>query len=582
MATRTVSTALAEEAAPTPIETRIETRIESADIGRARDAATAAPIPLAPPPAGRMIRRAGGAHELRRMPAPAPVAPTLPSRPEVRRYPRLVRHEPPATASRHAVASPVPAPGDLVSMTLPGVAWVLGRLIFALALAGLVHTADQAMADGDAARPDWLWSQIALLGALVVLGTLTSAIWAMSLGANARRLRLRTMRPWAIGMSWMLPIVWVGFAAAGLMRIDVVAEVDPMPGIAFTGFAIAVAVPYGATSSVLRSLSRRSMRGWWWTVYAVDVLAFGLTWELLASSLTRDRGLRVAGWRMDVATSNALFLLVAALVTLVLAVGAPKLVRERIAVLQARRGVVDDPAWFRAGLDLDDVPATSYDGADRTLITTRHWRHSAVAVQFGAGAAVIVAGCVGWWQTVTGTAESSAALAVAKVAGVAVLLHLLSHAAWSVLAFVNAGRSSVRCAVPPASLLLAAPLPLTAGAAMLVADHVVWSVAVVGLVVAYGSAIASIWVIGTAMANLGGALGRFRIWLVSSALTAGAALGTLVTLMPLTSGGQVGSAPAMMSLTWALLLVVGAFPAKRAMRMFDVQVEHVRQAHRRT
>jgi hypothetical protein len=87
--------------------------------------------------------------------------------------------------------------------------------------------------------------------------------------------------------------------------------------------------------------------------------------------------------------------------------------------------------------------------------------------------------------------------------------------------------------------------------------------------------------LGTVHANMQGRLGPFRAWLLVSLLVAVTGLCALLTVVPQPLGRTIGVAPLLMATTWGLVLMIGALPARSAMRTFDENVLAFRQAERR-
>ena len=148
-----------------------------------------------------------------------------------------------------------------------------------------------------------------------------------------------------------------------------------------------------------------AMTGWWSALYVVDVLCFGLGWNLLSGHST-DRGVTQFGHLgVEAAAGAALIMVAATFIAMLIAVRTPRSIRDRVRVLDARhRGVVaHDPAWFRTGIDLCGDRAAPPTSVRRTLLRTTWSRRLAAAIPFGGGAGLVIAGGVGMWLSATGT-----------------------------------------------------------------------------------------------------------------------------------------------------------------------------------
>lgn len=247
-------------------------------------------IPAAPPPS---------------IPPPEPVAalaaaPGLPSRPEE----TSTGDEPAAAAVRNVrtragstkvdyglpTAPPTEAtpfvPPETESMRIANIAFVIGRCLFVVA-ALLVTLAARRFASADATF-DQFWAVVASTGVFVAVGLAGQAFWAASLADNARRLRVRGVSARGQVVVWTIVAVWVAFACAVLLRVDLGDDLDPLPAVALGIWVVTVLIAYSRLKAVLAGLSR-TPPPLLITLLPIDLVAFGLVWwRLLDLSTARS------------------------------------------------------------------------------------------------------------------------------------------------------------------------------------------------------------------------------------------------------------------------------------------------------
>ena len=490
-------------------------------------------------------------------------SPVLPQRSPV----TVIEHRTALVSDEPAVTESEP----LLALGAPSAGWLIGRAMFVAAFAGLARAVDEMT--GRSATMSRIGVDSPALAVAVAIGVVGAAWWSATLTVDGRRLGLSTIRPGAMAAFWLLPVAWVGIGTM-LMRVDARAEIDPMPMVAACGFAMSMAVPFGAVASVLRAFShRRPATGWLWMIYVIDVISFGLAWNVLMSASSLGSSRPWAGeWRTWSVQLAAIASLIAGLMAVAVAWRAPGIVRHRVAVLDQRSVRSDRPAWFRSGWTGGRPGATN----DHRLsaFANSSWRRIATMSQFGCGVLALVAilsAPGGGWHRGHGGRLALAVWAMAAFRAV-------SFGTWSAVAIANARRSWRKSASPSLPLVLALPMPLTLLLAGLVGGEYGWLIATGGIVVAQLAFGLSIRVVGSVLVQAGGSAEAFRSWFVTFGLAA--ALGLCAWVMAGPWGGAVhaGRPAQVLAIMSAVAAMAVALPAGTAMRVYD---EYVRRARSR-
>ena len=201
-------------------------------------------------------------------------------------------------------------------------------------------------------RADAFWPVAASAAVLTAVGLAGLVLWSVAVAATARTLRARAASARAMGWSWAIPVGWVVVSSLTYLRVEVDAEVDPLPGIAAVGWVVAMTIPYGRLQGIFRSLSR-TPPVLWISAFPLDVMAFGLIWWRLTSWPSPVGG-QVAHVETtaNVAFGAAGALAVNVLVYVWLAQRASNGMYERLGRLEAlhRPEAGTEPEWFRAGM----------------------------------------------------------------------------------------------------------------------------------------------------------------------------------------------------------------------------------------
>lgn len=491
----------------------------------------------------------------------------LSSLPRLPEAPAAANSTPAVATSRELPRSPV---GSVPSMVLPGVAWVCGRLFMTVALAGVAHFCLRGF---QRAETPMLSSELVMLAVLGALGFAGTAWWAMSLTLAARRLRLASIRPTRLGMAWMAPVVWT-VAAGFLLRIEIRAEVDPMPAIVLAGFATTLAVPYLATAGVARSLCRmRPLNHWWLTVYLIDFVTFGVAGMVL-STIVVGGGQRVESWQVVTSALGAAASVVALLVVMMLAVGGPGLVRERIALLENRQAGLSGPTWFRTGFvpsnDTGDPAA-----AARPLLRLAGVRRASLAALLVWGVACMAASGVAAAATLTDwtpPASVISAVALAAVGGSGLWVALFGI--WATAGVVNARRIRLVGSVAPSVLVvLTMPIPVGLALAGRVGGETGWTLAMVATLAGHLLLIATCRVLGTVMSHVRGNPSRFRMLSIMFALYTGLVFCAWLTVLPIHGPWDELGPIHLIAAGHALATMLLAWPVHRAMTAFDGDID---------
>jgi len=167
---------------------------------------------------------------------------------------------------------------DLHSTRPPAIALMTGRALFVFAALLLGIAARRA----PGGRDDAFWPVAISSGVLTVVGIAAMAYWSVVFAQNARLLHTRSTSAASMGWSWLVPVGWVAASAVTYLRVVVDGDLDPLPGVAGRGFALALSIPFGKIRRIFTGLSRRPANVWL-TLYPLDVVAFGLVWWRLTS-----------------------------------------------------------------------------------------------------------------------------------------------------------------------------------------------------------------------------------------------------------------------------------------------------------
>lgn len=439
----------------------------------------------------------------------------------------------PRTApGRPVVLAPLP---ELIPSAVPGLAWIAGRAVIGVAVAGAAHRVHVTASHGRTVLSSQL--ELAVMIAAALLGIVATVWWSGVAAVNTRRLGLPTPRLATAVTSWLLPIAWLPTGTA-LMGLKVRAEVDPMPALAIGGLALALAVPYLVTADMTRVIGRsRPLGRWWATMWFADVLIVGLAWYAL---VVHSSGTSWPTWPATAAALAAAGSVVPLLVALVIATRIPRLARRRLAHLEHERTVAADPTWFRTGF-----VGRSNGRAPVALLRTERWG-SAAAVAFGAWAcaasvAAVVASSETWFagSAPTGYLHGVAAMSLGA-GGVAMVL----FACWATLTAVNARRARpVGSVTPTLPVVLGVPAPVALWLGVSIGGDTGWTIAAVGLVVAGSAAMVSLRALGgIAVTHRAPSVG-FRAWGLVMGLAVASSAGTFLTVgTPDTPWSSIGLA----------------------------------------
>ncbi|MFW2332558.1 hypothetical protein [Ilumatobacter sp.] len=509
---------------------------------------------------------------------------------------RLATRNVPPPPQRIVPASP---PVGQPALDLPEVepmgqattALLLGRSLFAVAALLIGLAARRSTGVGGEERASAFWSVVGSAGVLTFVGIVGLAFWSVTVAGNARRLRTRTASAWAMGWSWMIPVGWVAVSSLTYLRIEVDAEIDPLPVVAGLGWMIAVTIPYGRLQGVCRGLSRRPPIVWV-SAYPIDVIAFGLIWWRL-TSWPSPVGPEADHVRLtaNIAFGASAALAVNVLVYVWLAGRTSSGVYERLGRLEAlqRPDAGTEPEWFRTGLAARQALAPPV--VTRPLIPTRRLGAFVAALHVLWGGAVVLFGILmatlafdysgkavfDGDELVVEDADADLIVAIATAVGALFAAAIVVHGIWAALMAYNARRITVHSPNPGTFVLAFAPAPLLLIAGLVVGGRGGYALVAVGLTVGFVAVI----LVNQMLLALSGRMGRqlhgFSRWTVCLVLTYAA--GFFINLMFSQSTSQLG-VYATLSLVQGVLISLGGFIGYSAMDDLGDELRSHRQVHR--
>lgn len=415
---------------------------------------------------------------------------------------------------------------ELVPMATSTTALLIGRGLMVVAMLLVGVAARRSAGVGAADRGDAFWPVVVSAGVFTTVAVAGLVFWSVSLADNAERLKARTASPKSMGWMWALPVAWVAVSALTYLRVETDGDLNPLPGVAGLGLALALAVPYARLQGIFRKLSRRPPV-LWLSAYPLDLAAFGLVWWRLTSWPDPVTG---ADWDHVRLTANIAFgaaavLAVNGLVFGWLAQRGANGVYERLGRLEARNQPDDGmrPEWFASGLR---VQAGARDVEARPLISTTAltpvvslfhilWGLSTIA--FGIALARL-AFDYSDRPAVLGESlriDDSDNERIGFVASVVVLVYVLTiivHGVWAVLVALNARRVTVHAPNPATFGIIFAPMPVLVVAGLLIGGTVGYWLVLAGLGFAFFALLLVNRMLMALSARLGGALKGFSTW----------------------------------------------------------------------
>ncbi len=481
-------------------------------------------------------------------------------------------------------------PPELVSLGPSTSALLVGRGLMAVAALLVGLAARRATGAGAAERGEAFWPVVGSAGVFVAVAVAGLAFWSFAFADNGHRLEARRARPTVHAWLWAAPVGWVVFSALTYLRIDVDGELDPLPGVAAVGFAIALSVPYARLQGLFKQLSRRPP--FVWIAYLIDLVAFGLVWWRLT-----DWPSPVAGGDADLVrrTANIAFAAAAllaanGLVFAWLAQRASQSVYERLGRLEARHRSDDDvrPAWFHSGMQVMARPAPV---DTRALVPLRplavavaglHVLWGIAMVAFAVALARLAFDYSGEVPVLGEELElddrdaERVGLAAGAVA-VTYVITIVVHAVWGTLTALNARRVTVHAPNPASFGVLFAPMPVLVIAGLLVGGDVGYYLALAGLAFAFFALFVLNRMLMALSGRLGGALSGFGQW--TALITAVYLVGVAENFLFSRAVGRLGFFAAATLLQGAFI-IIGGVVGHRAMAALEATILNHRQARR--
>ena len=478
---------------------------------------------------------------------------------------------------------------ELESMGPPTTALLIGRGLMVLAVLLIGIAAHRTTGPARADRGEAFWPVAVSAAVFVTVGIAGLVFWSVKLAGNAHRLKARAASPRSAGWSWAPLIVWVVGSSLTYLRIDVDAELDPLPGVAGVGLALSLAIPYARLQGVFGGLSRRPPV-LWFNAFPLDLLAFGLVWWRLTSwpdpvTVSDADHVRLTSY---IAFGAAAALTVNLIVFVALAQRGSSAVYERLGRLEMRhRGDQPSrPEWFTAGLQvkpgskLDPRPLVS-TGPLSAMVAAFHMLWGISLALFGVALARLAfeySDRPSFDGLLALDGEDAENIAV--VAGVGVLVYVVTiivHAVWSVLVALNARRVTVHAPNPATFGIVFAPMPVLVVTGLLIGGTVGYWVVLAGLAFAFFALMGANRMLMALSARLGGQLRGFSNW--TALIGVAYLVGVVENIVFSNVAGRLGFF-ATASLLQGVLIGIGGVIGFRAMRALEATLTSARQAGR--
>lgn len=493
-------------------------------------------------------------------------------------------------ATEGAVERPEFVRPDLLPMGDATTALLIGRVLLAVAALLIGIAARRSTGVDGAGRADAFWPVAASAGVFALVGLVGLIFWSARLAENARRLKTRSASARAMVWSWLLVVGYVALSCVTFLRVDVDGDLDPMPGVAAVGWLIVLAIAYGRLQGVFRGLSRTPPIVWI-TAFPLDLFAIGLLWWRLTSWPSP------VGAESDAVelTANVAFgasaaLLVNVLVFAWLAQQGSNSIYQRLGRLETQHRGVDpsDPEWFRSGLTPPLAVSSDAAGPRRPLIATRHLALFVAAFHVLWGLGLVVFGVLLAMlafeysdapvflgdQLLIDQSDQDRLALVATIVALVYVAAIITTGVWAVLAAINGRRITVHSPNPGTFAIAFAPMPLLAGAGLVIGGRLGYWLVVAGLTIGFFALILVNQMLMALAARQGGTLSGFSRWSLCLVLVyfAGVALNILYTQ----GAAQLGFF-AMLALVQGVLIGFGGVIGFGAMRA----LEDTLRSHRR-
>ena len=480
---------------------------------------------------------------------------------------------------------------QLESMGPSTTAMLIGRGLMVIAMLLIGIAAQRATGPGRGERGEAFWPVAMSAGVFVAVAVGGLVYWSVVLAGNAQRLKARTVSPRRMGWSWIPVPAWAMLSSLTYLRVEVDAELDPLPGLAGIVLAALLAIPYALLQGVFRGLSRRPPL-LWINAFPLDLAAFGLVWWRLTSwpdPVTVGDADHVQTTAY-VTFAAAGLLAINAIVFVLLAQRGSSGVYERLGRLEARhRGEKPPgPEWFVTGLALKQDGARPLE--QRPLVNTGPLSGMVALFHMLWGVSLVLFGValarLAFEYSDSPTFDGLLAVddedadRIALIAGVVALVYVVTiivHAVWSVLVALNARRVTVHAPNPATFGILFAPMPALVVIGLLIGGTVGYWVVVAGLVFAFFALVRVNRMLASLSLRLGGELRGFSTWtaLIGAAYLVGVAENFLFSNV----AGRLGFF-ATASLIQGVLIGIGSVTGFRAMRALEATLVSSRQVRR--